>query len=126
MEPPFGFSPPGAVREPWLPQPKDWRDLTVEAEAASDDSMLRLYRDALRIRRASAGLGDGPMAWLPAADGVLAFDRVADAADGAVRCVANLSGGPVELPPHAAILLISGPLTDDGQLPPDTTAWLSV
>ena len=68
-EPPFGFSPPGAVREPWLPQPKEWRDLTVEAESASDDSMLRLYRDALRIRRASAALGDGPMTWLPAADG---------------------------------------------------------
>ena len=39
---------------------------------------------------------------------------------------ANLSAGPVELPPHAAVLLTSGPLTDDGLLPPDTTAWLSV
>ena len=133
-EPPFGFSPPGAVREPWLPQPKEWRDLTVEAESASDDSMLRLYRDALGIRRASAALGDGPMTWLPVADGgVLAFDRVPSApgtsggdADGGVRCVANLSAGPVELPPHAAVLLTSGPLADDGQLPPDTTAWLSV
>jgi alpha-glucosidase len=43
-----------------------------------------------------------------------------------VRCVANLSAGPVELPPHDAVLLTSGPLTGDGQLPPDTTAWLSV
>jgi alpha-glucosidase len=127
-EPPFGFSPPGAVREPWLPQPKEWRDLTVEAESASDDSMLRLYRDALRIRRVSAVLGDGPMTWLPAADGVLAFDRVpavAGADGGGVRCVANLSAGPVELPPHDAVLLTSGPLTD-GQLPSDTTVWLSV
>jgi alpha-glucosidase len=127
-EPPFGFSPPGAVREPWLPQPKEWRDLTVEAESASDDSMLRLYRDALRIRRVSAALGDGPMTWLPAADGVLAFDRVptAPGAPGGVRGVANLSAGPVELPPHDAVLLTSGPLTDGGQLPPDTTAWLSI
>jgi alpha-glucosidase len=132
-EPPFGFSPPGAVREPWLPQPKEWRDLTVEAESANDDSMLRLYRDALRIRRVSAALGDGPMTWLSVADGgVLAFDRVPAApgapgggADGGVRCVANLSASPVELPPHAAVLLTSGPLTN-GQLPPDTTAWLRV
>jgi alpha-glucosidase len=87
--------------------------------------MLRLYRDALRIRRASLALGDGPMTWLPVADGdVLAFDRVAAApgasggdADG-VRCVANLSAGPVELPTHAAVLLTSGPLTGDGLLPP--------
>ncbi|HEV3292382.1 MAG TPA: DUF3459 domain-containing protein, partial [Streptosporangiaceae bacterium] len=43
-----------------------------------------------------------------------------------VRCVANLSAGPVELPPHVAMLLSSGPLTGDGLLPPDTTAWLSV
>ncbi|MFY9650995.1 DUF3459 domain-containing protein, partial [Trebonia sp.] len=47
-------------------------------------------------------------------------------ADGGVRCVANLSASPVGLPPHAAVLLASGPLTDDGLLPPDTTAWLSV
>ena len=35
QEPPFGFSPAGAASEPWLPQPKEWRDLTVEAETAS-------------------------------------------------------------------------------------------
>ena len=65
-----------------------------------------------------------------APDGVLAFDRVPSAAGpggpGGVRCVANLSAGPVELPPHDAVLLSSGPLTDGGQLPPDTTAWLRI
>jgi alpha-glucosidase len=40
-----------------------------------------------------------------------------------VRCVANLSAVPVGLPPHASVLLASGPLAD-GLLPPDTTAWL--
>jgi alpha-glucosidase len=39
-----------------------------------------------------------------------------------VRCVANLSGQPVALPP-GMVLLASGPL-DGGLLPPDTTAWL--
>jgi alpha-glucosidase len=118
QEPPFGFSPAGAASQPWLPQPKEWRDLTVEAETAAADSMLRLYREALRIRRIEPALGDGPMSWLPSADGVLAFDRGAS-----VRCVANLSPAPVELPAHAAVILASGPLTG-GLLPPDTAAWL--
>jgi alpha-glucosidase len=119
LEPPFGFSPPGAVSEPWLPQPKEWRDLTVEAESGRPDSMLELYRDALRIRRAEPALGDGPMTWLESRAGVLAFDRGTS-----VRCVTNLSSDAVELPGHAGVILISAPLTDDGLLAPDTSAWL--
>lgn len=57
---------------------------------------------------------------------MLAFDRSPATGDvGGVRCVANLSAGPVELPPHAAVLLTSGSLTG-GRLPPDTAAWLGV
>jgi alpha-glucosidase len=118
QEPPFGFSPAGAASEPWLPQPKQWRELTVEAEQASPVSMLELYRTALRIRRAEPALGDGPMRWLPSADGVLAFDRGAG-----VRCVTNLSRAPVGLPPQATVILASGPLAG-GMLPPDTSVWL--
>jgi len=125
LDPPFGFSPPAASREPWLPQPKEWRDLTVEAqsreaqsrEAGPGDagSMLALYRRALRLRRAEFGAG-AAMSWLPAPGGVLAFDR------GGVACVANLSPVPVELP-AGEILLASGPASG-GLLPPDTSAWL--
>jgi alpha-glucosidase len=118
VEPPFGFSPPGTSSEPWLPQPKEWRDLTVEAESAAGESMLTLYRMALHIRRAESALGDGPMTWLPSADGVLAFDRGTS-----VRCVTNLSARPVDLPPHTMVILSSGPL-NGGLLPPDTSAWL--
>jgi alpha-glucosidase len=118
QEPPFGFSPPGATGQPWLPQPKEWRDLTVETETGQPDSMLELYRRALRIRRTEPALGAAQgMTWRPAPTGVLAFDR------GAVACVANLSPDPVDLPRHAAVLLASGPLPG-GQLPPDTAAWL--
>jgi alpha-glucosidase len=118
-EPPFGFSPPDAAKPPWLPQPAGWRALTVEAETGApvSASMLELYRQALHIRRAEPALGDGPMTWQPAPDGVLAFDR------GGVLCVANLSAAPVGLPAHTQILLASGPLPG-GQLPPDTAAWL--
>ena len=45
---PFGFSPDGATSRPWLTQPSHWADLTVERQAADPDSMLRLYREALR------------------------------------------------------------------------------
>ena len=124
-EPPFGFSPAGAAAAPWLPQPKEWRELTVAAESADGDAMLSLYREALRIRRSVPAFAATPLSWRQSPDGVLAFDRGAEHVPGTtVRCVANLSAGPVELPPHASVLLASGPL-DDGALPPDTTAWLS-
>jgi alpha-glucosidase len=117
-EPPFGFSPPDAAKPPWLPQPVQWRELTVEAQTGDPDSMLELYRQALRIRRTSGDAPGTAMTWQPAAPGVLAFDR----GDG-LRCLANLSSVPVALPGRATVLLASSPCTD-GLLPPDTAAWL--
>jgi alpha-glucosidase len=117
-EPPFGFTPAGAPAEPWLPQPGSWGTFTPEALENLPGSMLSLYREALRIRRREPDLGDGSLRWLDAPDGVLAFAR----AEG-FACVLNLSGAPVELPPHDGVLLTSGPLRS-GLLPPDTAAWI--
>nr|PZN46480.1 MAG: alpha-glucosidase [Actinomycetota bacterium] len=111
-EPPFGF---GAGR-PWLPQPEEWRKLTVEAQTGDLGSMLTLYRNALRIRRRL--LGDGTLTWRDLGPQVLAFTR-----DSGLTCVVNLSPAPVPLPPHTEVLLTSGPLEDD-RLPTDTAAWL--
>jgi alpha-glucosidase len=122
QEPPFGFSPPGATAAPWLPQPLAWRDRTVEALSGDPDSILSLYRQALATRRATPGLGDGPMAWLDAPAGVLAFARPSSQ-DPGILCWVNLSADPVSLPEHAGVLLSSGPLAD-GQLPTDTAVWL--
>jgi alpha-glucosidase len=116
--PPFGFSPVGAPSGPWLPQPASWRQFTADAQKGVAGSMLSLYREALRIRRDEPALGDGSLRWLDAAAGVLAFARGEGFA-----CVLNLSGAPVELPPHDSVLLRSGPL-EGGLLPPDTAAWL--
>ena len=113
VEPPFGFTDGG---KPWLPQPKEWRDLTVEHESGDPESMLELYRAALRIR--CELLGAGPMTWLPSPDGVLAVAR-----GDRLRCVVNLSAAPVELP-DGIMLLASGPLGADATLPPDTAVWV--
>ncbi|WP_286311754.1 glycoside hydrolase family 13 protein [Agromyces mangrovi Wang et al. 2018] len=116
---PFGFAPDGASADPWLPQPADWAARTVEAQEADPGSMLHLYREALRIRRAEPSLGDGRLRWLDAAPGVLAFARRD------VVNVTNLSDAPVDLPAHDELLLASAPLVGD-RLPPDSTAWLRV
>ncbi|WDZ82811.1 glycoside hydrolase family 13 protein [Micromonospora cathayae] len=117
-EPSFGFSPDGATAAPWLPQPADWKDRTVQAQTGDPTSMLELYRAAIRIRRAEASLGDGELTWLPAPAGVLAFRR-----GPGFRCLVNLADVPVPLPTDGTPLLASGPL-DDGLLPPDTAVWL--
>ena len=121
-ESPFGFSPPGATSEPWLPQRESWRTLTAQAQATDPSSMLSLYRRALKIRRETPGLGDGPMRWLAAPDGVLAFTR-----GDRFAVVANLSGkgfDPAEAGADHRILLSSDPAYTAGELPPDTAVWL--
>ena len=118
-EAPFGFSPPDSPA-PWLPQPADWSALTVAAQWGEPSSMLELYREALRHRRADPDLGDTGLAWLDSAPDVLAFRR-----GERLVCLANLSGVAVPLPPHERVILASGPLPD-GTLPPDTAAWLDI
>jgi alpha-glucosidase len=117
--PAAGFSPPGTTAEPWLPQPEGWSAYAAARQADDQGSMLCLYRTALALRKAEPALGDGPLRWLPAPDGVLAFAR-----DPGLGCVVNLAGAPVPLPGHDGVLLTSGPLSPDGELPADTAAWL--
>ncbi|MDF1602412.1 alpha-amylase family glycosyl hydrolase [Nocardioides sp. YIM 152315] len=121
-EPPYGFSPRPV--ETWLPQPVDWGSRTAAAQAGDPGSMLSLYRTALRLRRdrpdLGAGDGAGRFAWLDLGPDVLAFAR----GDRFVS-VTSFSGGPVDLPAHARVLLTSSPL-EDGRLPSDATAWLDL
>ncbi|MGI5459315.1 glycoside hydrolase family 13 protein [Streptomyces sp. CA-249302] len=116
--PPFGFGPPGST--PWLPQPEDWKSRTAEANRADPTSMLHLYRDALRLRRTEPGFDGKDIHWLDSPDGTLLFAR-----GHRLLCAVNLSHRSLALPAtHGDLLLASGPLDDDGLLPPDTTAWL--
>jgi alpha-glucosidase len=115
--PPYGFSPAGS-RRAWLDQPDGWAALTVAAESADPASMLSLYRDGLRLRRAEPELGDGELAWLPSASNVLAFTRGAQFA-----CVVNFGPEPAELPSGATTLISSTEL-EGGHLPQDAAVWL--
>jgi alpha-glucosidase len=117
-----GFSPPGSTAEPWLPQPADWGGHAASTQRADPGSMLSLYRAALARRAAEPALGDGPLRWLDAGEGVLGFARER-AGSPAVLCLLNLTGGPVALPAQHGVLLASGPHATD-RLPPDTAVWL--
>ena len=113
----FGFGPDGAAA-PWLPQPAAWRDLAVDAQEADPASMLRLYRDLLRLRRDLPELADGELTWLDDAPAdVVAFRRGAG-----LTCLVNLGAAPVPLP-DGEVLLASGPFTDDHTVPTDTAVW---
>jgi len=128
-EPPYGFG-PGEPRT-WLPQPAGWAPMSVAAQTGDAGSMLELYRAALRLRRSVTGHlqwldtpdPQGPLVQAPTAGtdpDVLAFRR-----DSGLVCVVNLGSAPVSLAGYGELLLASGPLTDDGGLPPDTAAWLA-
>jgi alpha-glucosidase len=102
----------------WLPPPADWGSYSVEAESADPDSFLSLYRAALRLRHSQPALGPGALRWLDSPADSLVFAR-----DPGFIFAANLGQEPIPLPPHTAVLLTSGPLTEG--LPPDTAVWLS-
>jgi alpha-glucosidase len=116
---PFGFSSEHATGEPWLPQPSEWSAYTVEAEAHDPGSMLALYRAALRIRRDIAAIDAADIEWLDLGPDALAFRR----GDGFL-CITNFADQALALPSGAELLLASEELSPQGELPPDSTAWL--
>jgi alpha-glucosidase len=118
---PFGFSPPSASAEPWLPQPATWASCTVAAQEGDPTSMLSLYRTAIALRRTlftPPSQGGAELEWLPGDPAVLAFRR-----PGGVIVLVNLADHPVSLPGATSVLLTSAPLTG-GLVPPDTAVWL--
>ncbi len=117
--PPFGFGPAGSA--PWLPQPPEWKALTAAVQEQEPGSMLRLYREAIRLRRERGREhGGGGLRWLDTPAGVLAF-----AGDDGFVCAVNFTAAePWPLPDDSTVLLASGPLDGD-HLPGDTAVWLA-
>ncbi|MEE4593637.1 alpha-amylase family glycosyl hydrolase [Streptomyces sp. DSM 41524] len=110
--PSYGFG----TAEPWLPQPDSFAALSAAVQRADRDSVLNLYRTALRIRRTVPA--DTELLWNSADMGTLDF------AVGPLRCVLNPGHEPIPLPEEAAPLLASTPLPPTAHaLPPDTAVW---
>ncbi|MGZ5403220.1 MAG: glycoside hydrolase family 13 protein [Nocardioides sp.] len=111
---PYGFGP--GEGQPWIPQPGDWAELTVDAQWDRAGSTLEFYREALRARRTHAlGAGDE----VQIADG--ARDTLT-VVRGPLTVVLNCGAAPVPLP-EGEVLVASGPI-DDAKLPADTAVWL--
>jgi alpha-glucosidase len=115
----FGFSNNAAltIDQAWLPQSPWWGKFSAESQDGVNDSTLSMYQEALAIRKAEQGLGDGPMTWIEAGKDVVAFSR-----PGNFACYINF-GAAIEIPAGAKVLISSGPL-DGNSLPTDTAAWL--
>lgn len=126
----FGFT----TGRPWLPIPPEWISKSVSNQERDKESHLNFYRESLRIRSKHPALknsSDYEIHWLPAPDGVIAFER----RPGFVL-YANTTGGALtlDLPTldssaEFQILLSSRPGTKltPGRLtiPGDTTCWLT-
>jgi alpha-glucosidase len=115
---PPGAAPPGAAppdaRPPWLPVPDGWGEYV-------DSPMLGLCRSALALRRGLHDQGvlsaDDEVAW------TVDEDRRLLAIRGRLTLTVAMGATAVPLPSGTPVLT-SGPLTDDGRLPPDTAAWV--
>ncbi len=105
----------------WLPQPAYFADFSAANQAADPDSMLQLYRSALKLRKDLVPSSEN-IEWLaPPHQSVVALRR-----PGGLNCWVNFSAGEVALPAEARILLTSDPdERDTGKLPPDASAWFT-
>lgn len=110
----FGFGSADA----WLPQPGWFSDVSAEAQTGDADSMLELYRSALKTRRQHF-TADEELTLVDAPSDVVAFVR-----GSGVQCWMNLGETPVELPVGYEVLLSSSPVA--GQLPANTAVWFTL
>ena len=115
----FGFSNKDSLTpdQAWLPQSPWWGGFSVDSQDGVEGSTLSMYREALAIRKAEEGLGDGEMEWIQAGADVVAFER-----PGNFACYINF-GAAFELPYNSQILVASGPVHAH-TLPTDTAVWV--
>jgi alpha-glucosidase len=99
-----------------LPQPEWFGELSVELQENQSGSTLRMYQDAISLRKKLQGLET--LEWVHSHKKVVHFTR-----PGGWHCITNFGKKPIALP-HGNVMLTSGPLVD-GKLPADTTAWVT-
>ncbi len=108
----FGFG----AHDPHFPQPEWFAEHSVQAQEASPDSTLNLYRRALELRKQLQG--EEELRWEQGpGEGTLQFSR-----PGGWRILMNFTDRPVPLP-EGEVLIASQPVVD-GTLPGEATVWL--
>ncbi|MEG0028592.1 MAG: alpha-amylase, partial [Aurantimicrobium sp.] len=108
----FGFGTGSAH----LPQPAWFAGHSVEFEEAQEDSTLKLYRAALKLRKEL--LTDETLEFVPSKRKVVHFVR-----PNGWHNITNFGKKPVALP-AGTVRLTSAPLVD-GKLPSNATAWIT-
>jgi alpha-glucosidase len=120
--PTYGFSRADSAADPWLPQPEWLGNHAVDVAEADHHSMLALYREALRSRRAT--FTQPPlegMTW----DDSLSRDDVVVIRRGNSRAVVAFGDDPVELPDEWGRVVVASEALDGRTLPGTAAAWLS-
>ena len=119
--PNYGFSP----AKPWLPQPLDWAQYSIDVEEVDPASSLTLYKQSLVIRHSHPALGgEGVITWLDSPEGTLHFTR-----EPGLEVVVNTTSTKVDLKVTGLSFLLestSGSSLQNGALAiaADTTVWL--
>ncbi|HET9398792.1 MAG TPA: alpha-amylase family glycosyl hydrolase [Sphingomicrobium sp.] len=107
--------------EPWLPLHADWLTRNVTAQLDDPGSMLSLYRDLLRLRRAEPALSVGSLHLEPGGEHILAYRRRHGSTQ--LQVILNLSGTerqiPDELGSGEMLLSTLGSRPPHGWLRPD-------
>ena len=86
---------------PWLPVKQPHSARNVAAQDRTPDSLLNFYRAAIGFRKQHRALIDGDIAFLKAAEPVLAFRRTGDGES--FLCIFNLSPEPVQIGLRGAV-----------------------
>ncbi len=116
----FGFGPGG---DPWLPQPDAYGELAVDQQAGVEGSTLELYRTLLDYRRRHR-FGHGGLEWdSRCSETALAYRNVSGDGARTLLVVTNFGPEPVGLP-EGQLIAATAPLTTEGAVPQDTTAWV--
>ena len=123
-EPPFGFGPGDG--QPWLPQPPEWAELSVEAQTGVEGSALEFVRRALAVRHDLLAelAGVEPELHVNGTDDQLVIRR------GPLVCHLNTGSEPIpaehrdRLLAGATVLLCSGSDPDAQPGDANTATWL--
>jgi alpha-glucosidase len=110
---------------PWLPQPTDWAQYSMDVEAKDPDSSLNLYKKSLALRHSHPALGgEGVISWIDAPQGIMHFTR-----EPGLEVVVNTNDEAVLLDVSGTSILLesaTGSEIKDGRLAiaANTTVWL--